>query len=185
MRTVEVILIALALSIDAFAVSVAAAAAGRLAGTRASVRLSFHFGLFQFLMPVLGWSAGISLAPFIAPIDHWIAFVLLVFVGGRMIRAGGGSPGESSEDPSKGLTLVALSTATSIDALAVGLSLAVLGIEIWVPSTIIGIITACISFAGVILGGKLNARFGRQAEIVGGVVLILIAIRIVVSHLLG
>ena len=185
MQTVEIILIALALSLDAFAVSVAAAAAGRLGGMRASMRLSFHFGLFQSLMPVLGWSVGSTLAPLIAPIDHWIALVLLVFLGTRMIRAGGKKPDERTDDPSRGMTLVSLSTATSIDALAVGLSLAVLGVEIWVPSIVIGIITACISFAGIMLGSKLHVRFGRQAEIFGGVVLILIAIRIVVSHLTG
>ncbi len=185
MKTVEIILIALALSIDAFAVSVAAAAAGRLTSTRSSVRLSFHFGIFQFLMPVLGWSAGQALAPLIAPVDHWIAFGLLAFVGGRMIRAGTGTPGERTDDPSRGMTLVALSTATSIDALAVGLSLSVLGVEIWVPSTIIGIITACVSFGGILLGSKLHVRFGRHAEIAGGIVLILIAVRIVVSHMTG
>lgn len=183
MLTVEIVLIALALSIDAFAVSVAAAAAGRLTGTRASVRLSFHFGLFQFLMPVLGWGAGSTLAPLIAPVDHLIAFILLVFVGIRMIRAGGAEGHKGSDDPSRGMTLVALSTATSIDALAVGLSLAALRVEIWIPSTVIGIITAIVSFVGIMVGGRLNDRFGRHAEIAGGIVLILIAVRIVISHL--
>jgi len=185
MHTIEIIVVALALSIDAGVVAMAAAAAGRLPDRRATFRLSFHFGLFQFMMPVLGWSAGTTLEPIIAPVDHWIAFGLLSLVGLHMIRSGlrGGNPG-IKDDPSKGLVLVALSTATSIDALAVGLSLAILGTGIWAASLIIGVIAGMVSFFGIMLGNRVNVRLGPFAEVIGGLMLLLIAARIVVIHTL-
>jgi putative Mn2+ efflux pump MntP len=182
--TIEIILIAFALSVDAFAVSMAVSAAGRVYGPRSAFRLAFHFGLFQFLMPVIGWAAGATLERLIASVDHWVAFVLLVAVGVRMLRAAS-RPKASTDhhDPSRGLLLLTLSTAVSVDALAVGLSLGMLRISIWTPGVIIGVVTASMSLLGILLGAKLHARFGRIAEFVGGLVLILIAIKIVVSHL--
>jgi len=186
MQAVEIILVAFALSVDAFAVSLAAAASGRMSGPRSTFRLSFHFGLFQFLMPVIGWAAGSTLAPLIAAFDHWVAFVLLTAVGLRMLRAARHPAGEPrSDDPSRGLALITLSTAVSIDALAVGLSLAMLRISIWTPGVVIGVVAAAMSWLGILLGGKLHARFGRIAEFVGGVILIAIAVRIVIVHLTG
>ncbi len=183
MQIAEIILIAFALSLDALAVSVAAATSGRITGHRATFRLSFHFGLFQFFMPILGWLAGTAMASVIAPIDHWIAFILLSIVGGRMVRSENEADTETAQyDPSRGFTLVMLATATSIDALAVGLSLAMLGVDIWLPSIIIGVITASVSLAGILLGNCLQEKFGRTAEIVGGIVLILIGLRILITH---
>lgn len=184
MQTVEIILIAFALSVDAFAVSVVAAASGRVTSSGSAFRLCFHFGLFQFLMPVAGWAAGSRLEPLIASFDHWVAFGLLTVVGLRMLRSardprapwGGG-------DPSRGLTLLTLSVAVSIDALAVGLSLAMLRSDIWSPSVVTGLVTGAMSWVGILLGSKLHARLGRIAELVGGVILILIAARIVIAHL--
>jgi manganese efflux pump family protein len=180
----EVLLIAVALSLDALAVAVAAAAAGRAAAPRAGFRLAFHFGLFQALMPVLGWLAGWRLATYIQAFDHWVAAGLLAVVAARMIRTGldrheARLPG----DPSRGLALIALSTAVSLDALAVGLSLALLHVAVWLPAAIIGLVTGAVTFAGVRLGRSLHARFGRAAEVAGGVVLLLIAARILVIHL--
>jgi manganese efflux pump family protein len=181
---VDVILLALALSIDAFAVSLAAAATGRIAGGRAIFRLSFHFGLFQFLMPIMGWLAGIRLEPLIASIDHWIAFFLLGFIGFRMIiSAFSPERAESRADPSRGMKLMALSIATSIDALAVGLTLGLLHIDILWPSLTIGIITGSVCLFAILLGSRLHVKFGKHAEAIGGVVLIGIAIRILVAHL--
>jgi manganese efflux pump family protein len=181
---VEVVLLALALSFDAFAVSLAAASSGRIVGGRATFRLSFHFGLFQFIMPVIGWAAGNSIAPFIAAFDHWIAFGLLVFIAIRMIHSAlVHEVSESRRDPSKGLHLIALSVATSIDALAVGLTLGFLDINIWWPSLAIGMITGSVCVLAVIMGARLHVRFGRTAEIMGGVVLIAIALRILWTHL--
>lgn len=184
MDTLDLALIAFALSVDAFAVSLAAAATGRMRDPRRALRLSFHFGLFQFLMPVLGWAAGTAVRGAIAEFDHWVAFVLLTVVGVRMLRSSS-RPGEppGAEDPSRGFSLLALSTAVSIDALAVGLGLAMMRIDIWMPSIVIGIVAAAMSLAGIILGNRLHSRYGRIAEFVGGVILILIAVRIVVTHL--
>ena len=184
MSFIEVMIIALALSIDAFAVSLAASTAGRVYDRRAAFRLSFHFGLFQFLMPVLGWSLGITIEPYIAAIDHWVAAILLTFVASRMIWAG--FHPESSiakEDPSRGMTLVMLSTAVSIDALAVGLSLAILNIQIWYPSIVIGVVTSAMSVIAILGGRRLSGWLGNSAQFAGGVVLLLIAVRILIVHL--
>jgi putative Mn2+ efflux pump MntP len=182
MSAFEIALIALALSIDAFAVSMAAAAAGRVHGPRAVFRLSFHFGLFQFLMPIIGWAAGATLEPYIASFDHWIAFALLMVVGVRMLIPGDGAKATQLDDPSRGLMLLTLATATSIDALAVGLSLAMLNVSVWLPSVAIGLVAGGMSLVGIYLGSRLQVRLGRKAEILGGVILIFIAIRIVVEH---
>lgn len=185
MGLLEIVLIAVGLAMDAFAVSLGVGTTRHAAGYRASMRMSFHFGLFQALMPIIGWFAGKTIAPFIAAFDHWVAFALLVFVGGRMIRSGMSPEAEIHEsDPTRGFTLVLLSVATSIDALAVGLSLAMLGVTIWHPVVVIGAVTAFLSLLGCRLGNRLGFRFGKIMEIIGGGVLILIGIRVVITHLL-
>ena len=170
---------------DAFAVSLAAGALPEVRGPRPTFRLAFHFGLFQFLMPVLGWLAGSSIEPFIRQFDHWVAFVLLGVVGLRMIYHAreGGKLG--TLDPSRGWTLVLLSVAVSIDALAIGLSLGVLGMPVGYPALIIGLTTGALSLAGLRLGHGFGAALGRPFEIVGGLVLIGIGTQIVLSHLLA
>lgn len=183
MGLLEITFIAVGLAMDAFAVSLAAAASGRAQGARAWFRLSFHFGLFQFFMPVIGWFAGSRVAPLVSAVDHWIALALLSFVGLRMIRAGLGAEEQLPPDPSRGLTLVVLSVATSIDALAVGFSLAMLEVAIWIPSVTIGLVTASLSLIGLALGRRLSGRFGRYSAVAGGVLLILIGLRIVLADL--
>ncbi len=184
MTTFEIIIIAVGLAMDASAVCLAAAAAGFAKDARAKFRLSFHFGLFQFLMPVLGWLLGISFVSHFKAFDHWIAFFLLAFVGIRMIREGmDKSSAIQKKDPSRGMTMVMLSVATSIDALAVGLSLAMLDVNIWYPSAIIGVITAGMSLLAIKIGTKLGRMFGKRMEIFGGLILILIGSRILFSHL--
>jgi len=169
---------------DAFAVALGAGASGHISGNRGAFRLAFHFGLFQFLMPVLGWLLAIRFKPLIESFDHWLALALLCFVGGRMIFAGTAAKREEMRtDPSRGISLMALSVATSIDALAVGLSLAFLGTEIWWPSIAIGVITAGLSLAGIFLGKKLNEKVGKRMEIAGGLILIAIGMQILVTHL--
>lgn len=186
MVLLEIVLIAVGLAMDAFAVSLGVGATGHARGYRASMRMSFHFGLFQALMPIIGWYAGKTIAPFIAALDHWVAFALLVFVGGRMIHSGMSPEAEIHEsDPTRGFMLVLLSVATSIDALAVGLSLAMLGVTIWYPVVVIGVVTASLSLLGCRLGNRLGLSFGKIMEIIGGGVLILIGIRVVLSHLLA
>jgi manganese efflux pump family protein len=181
---IEIIIVALALSMDAGAVSLAASTAGYAANKRAVFRLSFHFGLFQFLMPVLGWAIGATIEPLIASFDHWIAFVLLGFVASRMIRTAF-DPAETqpADDPSRGLTLVMLSVATSIDALAVGLSLAVLNVGVWYPSAMIGVVTTVICITAIFVGGRVGVWLGKRAQLIGGIILLLIAARIVIAHI--
>jgi manganese efflux pump family protein len=186
MSILEILFLALALSIDAFAVTLSAAAAGSVTDGRATFRLSFHFGLFQFMMPVLGWTAGLALAPVIVAVDHWIAFGLLSVVGARMIRTGfQESQRDETRDPSRGMTLMALAVATSIDALAVGLSLAFLNTDILWPSLIIGAVTGTVCLVAVKLGRRFRAHVGDKAEIVGGIILIAIALRILIAHTMG
>jgi len=120
----EIILLAFALALDAFAVSLGSGSAGQVRGLRASVRLAFHFGLFQALMPVAGWFLGKGFESVVKAYDHWIAFVLLVLIGGKMIVEAFRGDEEQKTNPSKGMTMVMLSIATSIDALVVGFSLA-------------------------------------------------------------
>lgn len=184
MSPLEILLLAVALAMDACAVSLGVGTSGRALGFRPVFRLSFHFGLFQFLMPVLGWLAGASVAGYIAAVDHWVAFALLAFIGGRMVRSAlsGEKPSEGA-DPSRGLTLVVLALATSIDAFAVGLSLALVGVSIWVPSVVIGVVTGCLSLLALKVGARLWRELGRRMEAVGGLILIAIGVRIVVSHL--
>jgi putative Mn2+ efflux pump MntP len=182
----SVLFIAVALAMDAFSVSLASGCVLETVSFRPTFRLAFHFGLFQFLMPILGWLAGTSVVSYIAGYDHWLAFGLLVFVGGRMIRSAlDPEHAAFTSDPSRGMTLVILSVATSIDALAVGLSLAVLRIGIWYPSLVIGIVAAAFSVAGVHLGCRLSRVFGKRVELLGGAILIFIGLRVLATHLLG
>ena len=180
----EILVIAVGLSMDAVAVSLAASASNRAQGTRAMFRLSFHFGLFQFLMPIVGWFLGVSIARYIGAVDHWVAFALLALVGSRMIWAAvSGAEEELARDPSRGTTLIVLSLATSIDALAIGLTLAMLGARIWYASLVIGVVTGCLSLLAILLGKRVGRAVGMRMEIVGGVALIAIGVRILVEHL--
>ena len=172
------------LALDAFAVSVVAGTLKRTRAPRPIFRLSFHFGLFQFLMPVVGWYGGSLVAHLVSTWDHWVALGLVSLVGGRMVRSGLSSESESfGTDPSRGWTMVMLAVATSIDALAVGLSLAMLEVNVWYPAIVIGVVTATLSVLGLLAGQRLGAQFGKRMELLGGVILIVIGLRIVVSHL--
>jgi len=183
----EILMIAVGLAMDAFAVSIGAGSVRSRLAPRATFRLAFHFGLFQFLMPVLGWALGATVAAWFRSIDHWIAFGLLAFVGGRMVISGvrGGDDGPVGTDPSKGATMVMLSIATSIDAMAVGLSLAMLGVGILLPALVIGLVTGGLCTVGVGLGERLGQRLGHRMEVVGGLVLIGIGLKILADHLGG
>jgi manganese efflux pump family protein len=176
--------IALGLAMDAFAVAIAAGLTLPTVTPRHTFRLAFHFGLFQFLMPVLGWFGGSQLATHIGGYDHWLAFGLLGFVGGKMLwEAWHGEEARDLRDPTRGWTLVTLSVATSIDALAVGLSLAFLDVSIWVPSVVIGLVAALLTTLGLEFGSRLGPRWGKWAEILGGCVLLFIGARILFLHL--
>lgn len=179
-----IILIAVGLAMDAFAVAMATSIQLRTISGRQIFRLAFHFGLFQFLMPLIGWAGGRELTQFIGGWDHWIAFGLLVFVGLKAIHAAlaGEEHHARRGDPTRGLSLIMLSIATSIDALAVGLSFAMLQVVIWYPVVVIGCITGALTIVGMRLGSRLGAHFGQRVEILGGLVLIGIGIKIVLQH---
>jgi len=179
----EILLVALGLAMDAAAVCLAAGACWPAPNRLGALRLALSFGFFQFAMPVLGWFVGSRFAGLIDAFDHWLAFALLGFVGARMIRSGLGRAPECPPDPSRGLILLSLSLATSIDALAVGLSLAFLGTRIWQPAAAIGVVTALLSFSAFHLGRRLGLALGRRMETAGGIVLIAIGLRILWTHL--
>jgi putative Mn2+ efflux pump MntP len=176
--------ISLALAMDAFAVSVAAGLTVAPVTARHTFRMAFHFGLFQFLMPVLGWLAGRGSADWIGGANDWIAAALLALVGGKMVwEARGEEENRPKADPTRGWMLVTLSVATSLDALAVGFSLALEEVVVWMPAAVIGLVAGALSTVGILFGGRLGTRSGRWARLAGGCVLIAIAIRIVVVHL--
>jgi putative Mn2+ efflux pump MntP len=180
------LLIALGLAMDAFAVSVGAGTSGAANKPRRVFRLSFHMGLFQGLMTFLGWLAGFTVSTLISAFDHWIALGLLAFVGWRMVRSGLSAGSEANrEDISRGGTLVMVCIATSIDALAVGISLAMIQIEILGASLTIGVVTLVLSLVGLLAGNLLGEKFGKRMEVLGGLILIGIGLRVVYTHLLA
>jgi len=180
------LLVALGLALDAFAAAIAASIVLRTVSGRQVFRLAFHLGLFQTLMPLAGWMAGRSVGTVVAAWDHWVAFVLLTIVGAKAIYdARSRGPGQAPrDDPTRGLTLVVLSVATSLDALAVGASLAFLGVDIWIPSVVIGVVACILTAVGMLLGGRLGSQFGQRVEIAGGLILIGIGAKIVLEHTL-
>ena len=185
MSFTAIFLIALSMAMDAFAVSLGSGV--KIGpGPRPLFRIAFHFGLFQAVMPVIGWLFGNTIEPYVKDYDHWVAFGLLAFVGIRMIRSGlSKDEEETPKDPSRGLTMVMLAIAVSIDALAIGLSLGLLGITIWTPAIIIGLVTGVLSLIGLRVGNGFGKRYGKPVEVLGGLVLIGIGVRIMISHLFG
>ena len=185
MNALTLLGIAVGLAMDAFAVSIGIGLNAQRVSARTTVRLAWHFGLFQFLMPIVGWLAGLSVERWISGIDHWVAFGLLAAIGGHMIYEAvwGDEEERAAKDATRGVSLVVLSVATSIDALAVGLSLALLGVEIWYPAIVIGIVAFVFTAVGLHLGRRFGALFGKRMEILGGVILIGIGVRILIDHL--
>lgn len=184
MSLLELLALAVALSMDAFAVAVCAGCALRIVTARHYLRLSLAFGFFQFLMPVIGWYLGLSVRHAIEAWDHWIAFILLTWIGGNMIRGSFSSESCPTDDPTEGKKLLVLAIATSIDALAVGFSFSLLNINVWKPALLIGLVCAVITASGL-LAGKLLAHadlFGRRVGLVGGLMLIAIGIKILYEH---
>jgi len=177
---------AIALAMDAFAVAVASGVTLKVVSPRQTFRLAWHFGLFQALMPIIGWSGGLTVRSLIEHYDHWVAFVLLALVGGHMIWEALEKEKELQQknDPTKGLRLVMLSVATSIDALAIGLSLSLLKISIWLPALVIGVVATVATAAGLHLGKKAgsSSHLSSYAEVAGGLVLIAIGLKVLYEH---
>jgi len=184
MELLASIFIGIGLAMDAFTVSLGIGTSGQANDQRSKFRLAFHFGVFQMGMTIIGWFAGNTVAGFIENLDHWVAMALLSYVGGNMIRSGLHPDVESQlSDPSKGKLLVILSVATSIDAFAVGLSMAMLNAPWLIPSILIGVITLVLSSFGLMAGDKLGKKFGKRMEILGGLILLGIGLRVLITHL--
>lgn len=191
MSLIVILGIAVGLSMDAFAVSISYGCSASRVPLRHTSMIALSFGAFQAFMPVIGWYGGRLFAGPIKNYDHWIAFILLAYVGVKMLVEG--ARGMKKGDAACGddlfvmdyTRLFVLSVATSIDALAVGLSLSLLGIEIYIPSAVIGATTFIFSFAGVRMGCRLQDIFGKRVEIAGGLILLAIGIKILSEHIAG
>ena len=189
MGLLELILIAIGLAMDAFAVSICKGLNMRKMNYRQAGIIALFFGGFQAIMPLIGWFLGSSVRSYIEAVDHWIAFALLALIGGRM-AAGAlvqGCGTQARPEPAA-LTpgrLTALAVATSIDALAVGVSLTCMEVDILTAAGVIGAVAFCLSVLGGLLGRRLGCLFQRRAELAGGIVLILIGVRILIEHLTG
>jgi putative Mn2+ efflux pump MntP len=181
-----ILTVAIGLSTDCFAVALSGSISKRTLSFLPVLRVSLSFGAFQAFMLVLGWLAGRTVIEFISAYDHWLAFALLLLVGARMIWESFRDKDNSrvNTDITKGLLLLTLSIATSIDSLAVGLSFAFLKVNIALASATIGIVAFIITVIGFLLGKKVSALMGKRAEIVGGAILIIIGIRILLAHIL-
>ena len=182
MEMITVIAIAFGLAMDAFVVSLTSGIAIRHLRIKHALKIAIFFGSFQAIMPLIGWLAGLSLRDFISGVDHWISFGLLSLIGCRMIYESI-RPSEREINPLSIHVLLMLSVATSIDALAVGVSLAFLRIAIVPPIVVIGTVTFLLSFLGVFAGNRFGHLFGNKVEIVGGLILIAIGTKILVEHL--
>ena len=180
----ELFALAVALAMDAFAVSVCSGCALKRVTTAHFLRLSLTFGFFQFLMPVIGWTLGLTVRGFIETWDHWLAFALLAWIGGNMLR-GGGEEEACTVDPTRGGRLFVLAVATSIDALAVGVSMAFMSVHILASAAVIGVVAFALSVTGGLVGRRLGCLFQRRAELTGGLVLIAIGVKILIEHLSG
>lgn len=183
MDSVTVVLIAFGLAMDAFAVSIAKGISIQRNRRRYAILLASLFGLFQGLMPVIGWLAGLSLRDIIMEVDHWIAFGLLGSIGVKMIYDSTKNEDVAEEDVTLCMALV-LAIATSIDALMVGLGFAFLEISIITPVIVIGVVTFTLSYIGFVFGSGIGNIFGKKVKVIGGLILILIGIRILIEHLL-
>jgi putative Mn2+ efflux pump MntP len=184
MDVLTVVFLGVALAMDAFAVSICKGLAMKAPKFKAVLIIGLWFGFFQALMPVIGYYLGESFYDYISGIDHWIAFALLMIIGGNMIREALFVDEEDRVDDNIGFRIMlVLAIATSIDALAVGITMAMDGADIFLDALIIGIITMAISMAGVKIGNLVGSRFSSKAEILGGIILICIGFKILLEHL--
>ena len=183
----ELLLLAVGVSMDAFAVSICKGLAMKKATLKASMTCGLWFGGFQALMPTIGFFLGTLFAAAIQAVDHWVAFVLLAFIGGNMLKEAFSKDCDCCEDQNADLsvrTMFVMAVATSIDALAVGISLAMVGnVNIWLAALFIGICTCGFSAAGVKIGNVFGSRFEKKAQMAGGFILVILGLKILLEHL--
>ena len=182
MGFIELLLIAVGLSMDAFAVSVCKGLSVKKVGVKHAALAGLYFGGFQFLMPVIGFLLGFRFEAVIENIAHWVAFVLLAFIGGNMIKESFGKAEELNDDFGV-KTMLLMAVATSIDALAVGVTFAFLEVQILPAAGLIGVTTFLLSFAGIYIGNIFGARYKSKAELAGGIILVVIGLKILFEHL--
>ena len=183
MGLVEIILISVALGMDAFAVSVCKGLSLKKMSWKKACIVGLYFGGFQALMPLIGFLLGSTFEEVVTSVDHWIAFVLLGIIGGKMIKEAFGEDSENRNDDLTPKTMTILAIATSIDALAVGITFAFLKVNVFFAVSLIGIITFALSVFGVKIGNKFGDKYERKAELAGGCILILMGIKILIEHL--
>ena len=183
MGAIEILLISIGLAMDAFAVSVCKGLAMKKMNWKKAAIIGLYFGIFQAVMPVIGYFLGNTFEIFITYVDHWVAFILLVGIGINMVKEAFNKESENRNDNVDMKTMLVLSIATSIDALAIGITFACLKIHIVMPVITIGLITFIISVIGVKIGNRFGDKYGKKAGIMGGVILILLGIKILLEHL--
>lgn len=179
----EVIFISISLAMDAFAVSICKGLSMNKLDWKKAFIIALYFGAFQALMPVIGYFLGATFSDFVTSIDHWIAFILLAIIGGNMIKESFDNEEEKRNDNVDFKTMIVLAIATSIDALAIGVTFAFLKTSIILPVVCIGVITFLMSLLGVKIGNKFGDKFQNKAELLGGIILILIGLKILLEHL--
>lgn len=179
----EIVLIGLGLAMDAFAVSICKGLSMKKMNWKNAIVIALYFGTFQALMPIIGYFLGTTFSGLVENVDHWIAFILLVIIGGNMIRDSFDDECEKRNDKVDLKTMIILAIATSIDALAVGVTLAFFKTNIFLAVSIIGIVTFILSLIGVKIGNRFGDRFQNKAELIGGIILIIIGIKILLEHL--
>lgn len=183
MGVLEILLIAIGLAMDAFAVSVCKGLSMKKMSWNKAIIVGLYFGLFQGLMPIIGYFLGTAFESLVTQIDHWIAFGLLVYIGAEMLKEAFAKDSESYNDKVDLKTMLVLAIATSIDALAIGITFAFLNVNLILSVSIIGITTFAISVIGVKIGNKFGDKYERKAETVGGLILILMGTKILLEHL--
>lgn len=184
MSLFEILVIAIGVSMDAFAVAICKGLSVSKLRLSHALKTGLWFGGFQALMPLIGYFAGVRFADVVSSVDHWIAFILLGFIGANMIKESFSREEENHDSDFSFKTMLAMAVATSIDALAVGVSFAFLRVRIWMSVLIIGLMTALFSIAGVRIGNVFGSRYKSLAELVGGVILLLMGIKILIEHTL-
>lgn len=185
MDVVELMIIAVGVSMDAFAVSICKGLSVQKVTPVHVLKTALWFGGFQALMPLAGYFLGASFTDLVSEVDHWIAFVLLGIIGANMVKEAFESESCDISPDFSFRTMLAMAVATSIDALAVGVSFAFLKVDIWAAILLIGVTTAAFSGTGVLIGKAFGCRYKSKAELAGGIILILMGTRILVTHLMG
>jgi putative Mn2+ efflux pump MntP len=183
MGLVEILLLAVGLAMDAFTVSICKGLSMKKMNWKKAIIIAFYFGVFQAIMPVLGYFLGTTFESLITKFDHWVAFILLLAIGGNMIKESFDKEDEKKNDKVDFKTMVILALATSIDALAIGITFAFLDVNLALAVSIIGIITFIISIFGVKIGNRFGNKYQNKAELAGGIILVLLGIKILLEHL--